>query len=89
MKNGKPGSERVRTSEKAERRLLQMLEEYQPLERIALLHTNAHDKAQALLKRASNLIPKGDVYTMDITPVIGAHLGPGALGYAIISKNPV
>ena len=89
MKNGKPGSERVRTSEKAEIRLLEMLEQHLPIERIALLHTNAHDKAQALLKRASNLIPKAEVYSMDITPVIGAHLGPGALGYTIVSENPV
>jgi fatty acid-binding protein DegV len=24
---------------------------------------------------------------MDITPVIGAHIGPGAVGYALISEK--
>jgi DegV family protein with EDD domain len=87
MKNGLPGSERVRTSPKAEARLLEMLEEHQPIERIALLHTNAPDKVELLRSRIKHLIPEGEVYVMDITPVIGAHIGPGAVGYAIVSKS--
>lgn len=31
-------------------------------------------------------IPDTKVYSMDITPVIGAHIGPGAVGYTIISE---
>ena len=34
-------------------------------------------------------LPAEQFHSMDITPVIGAHIGPGAVGYAIISKNPV
>jgi DegV family protein with EDD domain len=86
MKNGKPGSERVRTTQKAEARLVKMLEEHQPIERFALLHTNAPEEANAFYSRIADLIPEGEVYSMDITPVIGAHIGPGAVGYAIISK---
>jgi DegV family protein with EDD domain len=86
MKNGKPGSERVRTTQKAEARLVKMLEEHQPIERFALLHTNAPEEAIAFHSRIADLIPEGEVYSMDITPVIGAHIGPGAVGYAIISK---
>lgn len=88
MKNGLPGSERVRTSVKAESRLIEMLEAHQPIERFALLHTNAPEEAQVFQEKISDLIPKGEVYSMDITPVIGAHIGPGAVGYAIVSKNP-
>jgi len=86
MKNGQPGSERVRTTQKAEARLVKMLEEHQPIERFALLHTNAPEEANAFHLRIVDLIPEGEVYSMDITPVIGAHIGPGAVGYAIISK---
>jgi fatty acid-binding protein DegV len=89
MKNGLPGSERVRTTSKAEARIIEMLEEHQPIERFALLHTNAPEEANAFFTRVKSLIPEGEVYSMDITPVIGVHIGPGAVGYAIISKKPI
>lgn len=88
MKNGLPGSERVRTTHKAKTRLLKMLEEHQPIEHFSLLHTNVPEQAMAFREQAAYLLPAEITYFMDITPVIGAHLGPGAVGYAIISKNP-
>ena len=87
MKHGQPGSERVRTTAKAEARLMKMLEEHQPIERFALLHTNAPVEANAFRARIANLVPDSEVYSMDITPVIGAHIGPGAVGYALISEK--
>jgi len=89
MKNGQPGSERVRTTSKAEARIIEMLEEYRPIERFALLHTNAPEEANAFFARIKPLIPDDEVYSMDITPVIGVHIGPGAVGYAIISEKPI
>jgi len=89
MKDGLPGSEMVRTTRKAEARLIKMLEEYQPIERFALVHTNAPEEAAVFRSRISDLIPDGGVYSMDITPVIGSHIGPGAVGFALISKTPV
>jgi DegV family protein with EDD domain len=89
MKNGLPGSERVRTSVKAEGRLIKMLEAYQPIERFALLHTNAPDEAEAFRSRIAHMIPEGEMYSMNITPVIGAHIGPNAVGFAVISKTDV
>jgi DegV family protein with EDD domain len=86
MKNGKPGSDRVRTSFRAEKRLISLLEQHLPIERFALLHTNAQQKAEAFMKKIENFLPEGEIFSMDITPVIGAHLGPGAVGYALISK---
>jgi fatty acid-binding protein DegV len=35
------------------------------------------------------LLPNKEIYSMNITPVIGVHIGPGAVGYAIVSKNPI
>lgn len=89
MKNGLPGSERVRTAANAEARLIKMLEAYQPIERFALLHTNAPTEAEAFRLRVAQMIPEGEVYSMDITPVIGAHIGPKAIGFAVVSKSPV
>ncbi len=88
MRNGLPGSERVRTAHKAEARLLKMLEEHQPIEHFSLLHTNSPEQAMAFRDQAAHLLSVEVAYSMDITPVIGAHIGPGAVGYAIISKNP-
>jgi DegV family protein with EDD domain len=89
MKNGHPGSVRVRTAARAEARLAEMLETFLPIEQFGLLHTNAAREADAFLKRIARLLPAGQFHSMDITPVIGAHIGPGAVGYAIISKNSV
>jgi len=86
MRDGKPGSDRVRTSLRAEKRLISLLEDNLPIERFALLHTNAHAKAEEFKKRIEKCLPEGEIFSMDITPVIGAHLGPGAVGYALISK---
>jgi DegV family protein with EDD domain len=89
MKKGLPGSVRVRTTAKAEERLMRMLAEHQPIERFALLHTNAPAEAEAFRTKIAGLVPESDVYSMDITPVIGAHIGPGAVGYAIVSKTEI
>lgn len=87
MREGEAGSERVRTAAKAEARLVELLKENLPIEKFALLHTNAAEKAEAFRARIADLLPEGAVYSMDITPVIGAHIGPGAVGYAIVSEK--
>jgi DegV family protein with EDD domain len=87
MKDGQPGSDRVRTSLRAEKRLVELLEQHLPIERFALLHTNAQKKAEEFKHKVQDLLPDGEVFSMDITPVIGVHIGPGAVGYAVITKQ--
>jgi len=86
MRDGEPGSDRVRTSIRAEGRLVALLEKNLPIEKFALLHTNAHKKADEFKKKIEKHLPEGEIFSMDITPVIGAHLGPGAVGYAVLTK---
>jgi DegV family protein with EDD domain len=85
MREGQPGSEKVRTRERALQRVIEMLREAGALERVAIVHTHAPDGIAELRARAAALLPEGDILTMDITPVIGAHIGPGAAGFAVIS----
>jgi len=66
-----------------------MLKENLPIERFALLHTNASEKAEAFKNQVLDLLPKEKIYSMDITPVIGAHIGPNAVGYALVSERTV
>lgn len=88
MHAGNPGAERVRTKERALQRLIEMTAELGELEQLALVHTNAGEEAIALWQQAKHLAP--DLVTplsVDVTPVLGAHLGPGAVGFACTSRN--
>ena len=89
MKRGLPGLEKVRTSKKAFERLINILKENLPIESFALLHTNAADKAEEFKLQVLDLLPREKIYSMDITPVIGAHIGPNAVGYALVSERTV
>ena len=88
MHNGKPRAVQVRTRERALKRLVEMLEAVSPLERIAIVHTHALPERVAELRAlAAHLLPQGDILTEDITPVIGAHIGPGAVGFAVVGAS--
>jgi DegV family protein with EDD domain len=86
MHNGKPGAERVRTRERALTRLVEMLTSVGPLESVAIVHTHTTPERLAELRAlAVHLLPQGDIMTEDITPVIGAHIGPDAVGFAVVA----
>jgi len=87
MHAGDPTAEKVRTTEAATQRLIDLLGELVPLERVAVVHTHALERAADLLERARRLLPEGDVMSEDITPVFGVHLGPGAVGFACVSAR--
>ena len=85
MHNGKPSTERVRTRERALGRLVEMLAAVSPVERVAIVHTHAlPERLAELCARAAHLLQQGELLSVDITPVIGAHIGPGAMGFAVI-----
>jgi DegV family protein with EDD domain len=84
MYNGNPHAERVRTARGATKRLLGILEGLGKLEQVALVHTNAPDKAAELRSAAAELLPPGEIESVDITPVLGANIGPGAVGFACV-----
>ena len=87
MYEGDPTSERVRTTNGAFSRLESLLAERAPFERVALVHTHAGEQAELLKQRVEHLLPQGELTSADITPVIGAHIGPGAVGFACISAR--
>jgi len=84
--HGVSGSELIRTSAKAIERVIQLVEAVGVLERLALVHTDALDKAQALRRQAQHLFPQGEEpLAVNVTPVIGTHIGPGAVGFAVLA----
>jgi DegV family protein with EDD domain len=87
MYQGKPVAHRARTQKRATERLLEWLREYAPYERLAIVHAGVPEDAKAMLERVRSFLPNGDIPIVQITPVLGAHLGVGALGFAAISKE--
>jgi len=86
MHDGEPTAEKIITAKAATQRLIALLREQGPLDRVALVHTHALDKAQELHRQAQHLLPEGEILSVDITPVFGVHLGPGAVGFACVSR---
>jgi DegV family protein with EDD domain len=87
MYDGKPSAERVRTRKHAMKRLVELLYQYSPFERVALLHSDALDRAQALLQEVKDILPDKEIWFEQINPVLGTHIGPGVVGFACVSKN--
>ena len=88
MYDGKPGTERVRTRDRAIKRVLEMLDSFGRLEKIAIVHTHATlDRLNDFKKIAAAHLPKVDILIEDITPVIGAHIGPDAIGFAVVTAS--
>ena len=85
MHQGEAASERVRTLSAARKRLVTLLDEVGPVEEAALVHTHAANRAESLHRQAAHLLPGGEIPSVDITPVLGAHLGPNAIGFACVS----
>ncbi|HEX9071258.1 MAG TPA: DegV family protein [Pseudolabrys sp.] len=86
MYQGDSSAERVRTRARAVKRLKELLAECVPFERVALVHTDAQARAQALLDEVRGGLPGGEIWMQEINPVLGAHIGPGVVGFACISK---
>ena len=88
MHSGVAEMERVRTRERAIQRLLQLVHDLGRLEQLAIVHTNAPQEAAALHRRAQPLIPEGTepIYAQ-VTSVIGAHIGPGAVGFVCVTQE--
>lgn len=71
---------RVRTFRKARLELLRMLKEQGPFERLVVEHSNNERDAGWLAEQAADLVT-GSMHIGLISPIIGTHLGQGALGY--------
>ena len=87
MYDGTTAAERVRTRRGAMQRLAELLREHFPYEKAALLHSGAADRARELLGEVRDLLPEGQIWLEQINPVLGAHIGPGVVGFACVAKS--
>ena len=88
MNNGAFDMERVRTRKGALARVIELAESLGSLEELAIVHTHAPQDAELLRERALHLFPGGgSPLFAEVTPVIGAHIGPGAVGFVAITAT--
>jgi DegV family protein with EDD domain len=73
----------VRTRGKGIARLLELLHTLEPLERLAILHTNAEVEARQILAAVQTRLSAAPL-VVNVTTVIGAHVGPNGLGFAVV-----
>lgn len=79
------GLERIRTKSKAHDRIFELVKEKVKGKaniRIAALHANVAEDAKALLDRASKELNLIETIFTEVSPVVGAHAGPGTVGLA-------
>lgn len=89
MNAGQVDMERVRTRKGAIERVLELVEALGPLEDLVLVHTHAPQRAQALKEQAQHLFPQNaSPLAAEVTPVIGTHIGPGAIGFVAVQAAP-
>jgi DegV family protein with EDD domain len=82
--------DRVRTRSKARERAIEFIMA-RPVDRIAVLHTMSPDVdafRDALLARAPGGIDPSKVSVQVVGASVGPHLGPGAVGAAVLRRHP-
>ena len=79
----------VRTTKQGNERILNLLLQGGGLERLAILHTGAESRAKellnALMQKVSQSMPR-DILMVNVTTVIGTHVGPNGLGFASVKR---
>ena len=75
----------ARTRKKGIDHLQEILTRQGNLLRLAILHTNAEEDAHAFLQSLEINIPP-DPLIVNVTTVIGTHVGPNALGFAAVLR---
>ena len=87
MYDGDASAERARTRGGAMRRLRALVAEHAPYKRAAILHSGVAERAKEALHQLEDLLPTGEIWMEEINPVLGAHIGPGVIGFAGISDE--
>jgi len=81
--------ERVRTKRKALDRLVTLTEEQSegyPIH-IGVIHANAPVAAAVLQARISEQLKCMEIFTLELSPAIGIHVGPGTIGIAFYTEK--
>lgn len=89
MRQGTIGMvDRVHTASKQMGILIKLAQRHTPLEWIGVTHTHAAERASQLAQSVKSLFQvKDEIWFEEATPILGVHVGPGALGIACVTSN--
>ena len=82
----------VRTKKKAVKEVIEkMLEDNEKyiVKEIIVHHINCYEEAKELAKKIEDELGKENIAIVDIGPVIGVHVGPGAIGTAYYTEKEI
>lgn len=77
----------VRSWGRAEQELLAAVKSLGALERLGVVHADAGARAARVGEAVGAAFGFHDLPTVDVTPVIGAHAGPGAVGLVAVASE--
>jgi len=78
----------VRTGSKSIDWLVNSVERLGKLSKMAVLHTNAPERAVFLAERIHRLLPANEeILISGATPILGVHIGPGAVGVVCVNAE--
>jgi DegV family protein with EDD domain len=77
--------EKVRTTQRALERLVEIVMTSGPIQNLAVLHAAAPEYAQRLVKMLSATFPEEQILVSEAGPALGAHTGPGGAGIAWVT----
>ena len=80
--------ERTRSRAKAIKGLATFAKGLPRVERLAVLHSTTPEDAAALADECVSLLPRSEIAVAKFSPVIGTHVGPGAMGVAVFEGEP-
>jgi hypothetical protein len=66
-----------------------MMHEHAPFEKLAFLYSGSPDPLQELISQSSDLVQVSHPWQELINPVLGAHIGPGVIGFAGVSERRI
>ena len=80
--------DKVRTDKRAMKWLTDSFSSAAPVEKLIMVHTAAVEKARELWDTLSQMAPElPEPLFLDVTPVLGAHLGPGVVGFTAVTAD--
>ena len=80
--------DRVRTRGRAVARLMELFRRDLPTEHVAVMHAHAPEEAERMRSVLAEELPGNEVHVGQIGPVLGTHVGPGAVGMAYLKAGP-
>lgn len=80
--------ERIRTWGRAIERLVELTLALGKLRRVAVIHSGADQAAERLRGWLEPRLEHAELRTCELGPVLGTHIGPGAVGVAVLVDEP-